>query len=83
MERTAKKCLEQVAKAWKLEEESCAQWLEWAARMAPEKRTETIVSVAADLKSRGRAEAMPRLAAAAGLTEVEFAARVAKSPMWR
>jgi exopolyphosphatase/guanosine-5'-triphosphate,3'-diphosphate pyrophosphatase len=33
VERTAKKCLEQVAKAWKLEDESCAQWLAWAARM--------------------------------------------------
>jgi exopolyphosphatase/guanosine-5'-triphosphate,3'-diphosphate pyrophosphatase len=33
VERTAKKCLEQVAKAWKLEDESCARWLEWAARM--------------------------------------------------
>jgi exopolyphosphatase/guanosine-5'-triphosphate,3'-diphosphate pyrophosphatase len=33
VERTAKKCLEQVAKAWKLEDESCTRWLEWAARM--------------------------------------------------
>lgn len=33
VERTARRALEQVAKAWKLEDESCARWLEWAARM--------------------------------------------------